>query len=271
MPELPEVETTRKGIEPHLLQQRIKKVIIRQSKLRWPIPATLKQKLKDQIITRISRRAKYLLMQTPAGTVLLHLGMSGSLRIIPAKTPADKHDHVDFVLANNQCLRLHDPRRFGAVLWAGKDPNKHPLICNLGPEPWDNMFNGDYLFNLSRGRKKAIKNFIMDGHVVVGIGNIYASEALFHAGIHPQREAGRISRIRYQRLAENILSILEKAIQAGGTSLKDFVREDGTPGYFKQELRVYGREHETCYICSSRIKRIIIGQRSSFYCSKCQH
>ncbi|MGH8570916.1 MAG: bifunctional DNA-formamidopyrimidine glycosylase/DNA-(apurinic or apyrimidinic site) lyase, partial [Gammaproteobacteria bacterium] len=239
MPELPELEITRRGILPHVLGQRVEQVIIRQPKLRWPVPQTLKNELPGQTIEGIARRAKYLLLHTNRGCLILHLGMSGSLRVLPAATPAGKHDHVDLVLANGIYLRLRDPRRFGAVLWTQEEVQKHPLLARLGPEPWDPAFSGAYLYGLARARRAAVKNFVMDARVVVGVGNIYANEALFRAGIHPNREARRVSHKRYEELVRAIRAVLEEAIQQGGTTLRDFTRSDGTPGYFAQALAIY--------------------------------
>lgn len=271
MPELPEVETTRRGIEPHLLGHRIERVIVRDARLRWPVPPELAQALQGQRIDAVERRAKYLLLRTTAGTAILHLGMSGSLRIVPSVSPAERHDHVDLVLDNGQALRLRDPRRFGALLWTRDDPLRHPLLVNLGPEPLSPAFDGERLYRLSRGRRAPVKTFIMDGHVVVGLGNIYANEALFRARIHPARAAGKIGRERYALLAEAAKSVLNAAIMAGGTTLRDFVREDGQPGYFRIELQVYGHAGEPCPACGTAIRQMIIGQRSTYYCPHCQH
>jgi formamidopyrimidine-DNA glycosylase len=270
MPELPEVETTRRGIEPHLLGRVITGLIVRERRLRWPIPRTLLKALPGQRIEAISRRGKYLLLQTAAGTAILHLGMSGSLRVLPGSTPPQKHDHVDIVFDNNQVLRLRDPRRFGTLLWTTSDPSRHKLLRTLGPEPLSVDFSGDYLFEKSRGRKVAVKSFIMDSHVVVGVGNIYASETLFLAGIHPERAAGRISQARYQLLADSIRKVLSAAIKAGGTTLRDFVREDGAPGYFRQHLRVYDHEGRPCKRCKTPIVASVTGQRATYYCPRCQ-
>lgn len=271
MPELPEVETTRLGITPHVLGQCVTAVCIRQRQLRWPVPAALARQLPGQRIRDVQRRAKYLLLVTDNGTVIVHLGMSGSLRIVPDTQPVGKHDHVDIRLASGNCLRLCDPRRFGAVLWTTAPLTRHKLLKDLGPEPLAATFDGEYLFRLSRQRKVAIKNFIMDAHVVVGVGNIYANEALFLAGIHPQRAARRISRARYLRLAEAIKTVLQAAIKMGGTTLRDFVGGDGQPGYFKQTLRVYDRAGQPCHHCATPISISRIGQRSSFYCRHCQN
>ena len=271
MPELPEVETTRRGISPFLVGQTVQTVTIRQRQLRWPIPAELDNALPGQIITAVNRRAKYVLLQTAAGTALVHLGMSGSLRIMDCDTAWKKHDHVSIELNNGRCLRLHDPRRFGALLWTSAPVEQHPLLQKLGPEPLGNNFNGPYLYELSRQRRTPVKLFIMDGTVVVGAGNIYASEALFMAGIDPRRAAGRISLTRYEKLATAIRQVLQEAIAQGGTTLRDFVGSQGEPGYFKQYLRVYDRQGEPCRSCQTPIRQIRLGQRSSYYCPHCQH
>ncbi|MDH5765515.1 MAG: bifunctional DNA-formamidopyrimidine glycosylase/DNA-(apurinic or apyrimidinic site) lyase [Gammaproteobacteria bacterium] len=270
MPELPEVETSRRGIEPHILSQTITDAIIRQKKLRWPIPLSLKNNLPGNQITSVARRGKYLLLNTNTGTVIIHLGMSGSLHIINNQTPAEKHDHFEIIFANGKSLRLRDPRRFGAVLWTRKNPLTHKLIEKLGPEPLDTQFNTDYLYQSSRNKKTSIKTFIMNSHIVVGVGNIYANEALFLAGIHPKRLAGRISQARYELLVNAIKSVLTSAIQQGGTSLRDFTNQDGKPGYFKQHLNVYGKADLPCSHCGQKIKQIRQQQRSTYYCSHCQ-
>lgn len=270
MPELPEVETTRRGIEPHIQNQTITNIIIRDSRLRWPVPEQLKTQATNQKILSVNRRGKYILIETDPGTIILHLGMSGNLRILPAEAEIKKHDHIDIVFNTHQCLRFHDPRRFGACLWTTQDPLKHTLLKHLGPEPWDSTFNAVMLYQKSRQRKIAIKNFIMDSKVVVGVGNIYANEALFHSGILPDVAAGKVSLKRYEKLVESIQIILKKAIEQGGTSLRDFTNSSGQPGYFKQKLAVYGRTGQSCLICHRPIKESRIGQRSCFYCSKCQ-
>ncbi len=269
MPELPEVETTRRGIEPHIKHKKITSVIIRQKKLRWPIPTTIVDKLPGLTIRQVKRRAKYLLLETSQGTLIIHLGMSGSLRVLQAGIPAGAHDHFDLVMGE-QCLRLRDPRRFGAVLWTQSDIAKHKLIKPLGPEPLSEDFSSQYLFEQSRNRSVAIKNLIMNSHIVVGVGNIYASESLFMAGIHPKRKAGRISAKRYEKLVQAIKSVLTQAIKQGGTTLKDFSNEEGKPGYFAQQLQVYGRKGEACYQCDAPIQQITLGQRSTYYCPHCQ-
>ncbi len=270
MPELPEVETSRRGIEPHILNRTVTDVIVRQKNLRWPIPATLKSQLVNQKIRQVERRGKYILLYTDAGTVILHLGMSGSLRILKQSVPPEKHDHFDIFFSNNKLLRLRDPRRFGAVLWTKKDPLKHKLLCDLGPEPLSNDFTAEYLFAISRKRSVAIKTLLMNSHIVVGVGNIYANESLFSAGINPKRAASKISLNRYQQLVNSVKSILQLSIEQGGTTLRDFTQEDGKPGYFQQTLAVYGRTSEPCPVCGKPIKKISQAQRSTFYCSHCQ-
>lgn len=269
MPELPEVETTRRGIEPHLVGQRVERVLVRERRLRWPIPDDLDVRLSGQRIQAVERRAKYLLIKAQAGCLIVHLGMSGSLRLVPASQPPGKHDHVDLLLQEGQVLRYTDPRRFGAWLWS-EDPLGHVLLARLGPEPLGEDFDGDRLYELSRGRSMAVKPFIMDNAVVVGVGNIYASEALFAAGIDPRRAAGAISRARYRKLAGEIRRVLAHAIERGGTTLRDFVGGDGKPGYFQQELHVYGRGGELCKQCGSTLREIRLGQRASVYCGRCQ-
>lgn len=269
MPELPEVETTRRGIEPYLVGQRVTRVIVRERRLRWPIPEDLDVRLSGQRIEAVERRAKYLLIKAEAGTLIAHLGMSGSLRLVDAELPHGKHEHVDIVLESGMALRYTDPRRFGALLWSN-DPLSHTLLASLGPEPLGDEFDGDRLFRMSRGRSMAVKPFIMDNAVVVGVGNIYASEALFAAGIDPRRAAGTVSRARYLKLAEEIRRILACAIERGGTTLRDFVGGDGKPGYFQQELFVYGRGGEFCKNCGSTLRETRLGQRASVHCIRCQ-
>jgi formamidopyrimidine-DNA glycosylase len=269
MPELPEVETTRRGIAPHLEGRRVTGVVLRRPDLRWPIPPEISSLLPGQVIEAVDRRAKYLLLRTQAGTALLHLGMSGMLRVLPRDTPLGKHDHVDLVLETDRVLRFTDPRRFGALLWQ-MPGETHTLLDGIGPEPLTDDFDGDVLWRLSRGRSAAVKTFIMDNAVVVGVGNIYASEALFAAGIDPRRAAGKVSRERYAKLAIEIKRILAYAITRGGTTLRDFLAPDGAPGYFFQELFAYGRAEEPCKICGTPIKVVTLGQRASFYCPSCQ-
>lgn len=270
MPELPEVETTRRGIVKHIKNQLVTAVKVRQSKLRWPVTPSLLTDLPGQRIIDVQRRGKYLLLKTGIGTVLIHLGMSGSLRIVNADIVAGKHDHVDITFAQQTTLRFTDPRRFGCMLWYQAAIDQHPLLCELGPEPLTNDFNGDYLYKISRQRNVAIKTFIMNGHIVVGVGNIYANEALFQAGIRPRIGAGKISRPRYQKLSDCIKQVLRQAITEGGTSLRDFTGSDGKPGYFKQSLQVYGRGDEACLVCGGRLKEIRLGGRSTVYCRVCQ-
>jgi formamidopyrimidine-DNA glycosylase len=270
MPELPEVETTRRGVQPLLRGRCVRSVTVHDARLRRPVTDDLAQQLSGLRLREVRRRAKYLLFDFSAGTLLVHLGMSGSLRVVQASEPALKHDHVEIDFGARQCLRFRDPRRFGLVLWTQADPLEHELLCHLGPEPLANEFTATYLYQQARGRRVAIKNFIMDGHVVVGVGNIYASEALFRAGIHPERAAGRISLGRLDKLVEHIRAVLAEAIEAGGTTLRDFVHNDGEPGYFRQELLVYGRGGEACVVCAKPLTTRVIGQRSSFFCSSCQ-
>lgn len=270
MPELPEVETTLRGIAPHIVGKIVQAVVIRQHKLRWPIPPTVKRLLPGQRIDQVTRRGKYLLLHTAAGTLILHLGMSGSLRITRQRDAVEKHDHVDIVFDENCILRLRDPRRFGAVLWTSRSPHSHKLIRSLGPEPLSDEFNAATLFQQSRKRKIAIKPFIMDSKIVVGVGNIYANEALFQAGIRPTTPAGRVSLARYQRLLVAIKAVLSAAIKSGGTTLRDFTNGEGKPGYFQQKLQVYGRAGENCTNCGTHIKLIQQAQRATYYCPHCQ-
>ncbi|HET6631462.1 MAG TPA: bifunctional DNA-formamidopyrimidine glycosylase/DNA-(apurinic or apyrimidinic site) lyase [Rhodanobacteraceae bacterium] len=269
MPELPEVETTRRGIASHLEGQRVEAVVIRRGDLRWPVPRSLRQRLPGQQIETVRRRAKYLLLDTAAGSALLHLGMSGSLRVLGPAPPPGPHDHYDLVLDNGRLLRFTDPRRFGSLLWQPRG-STHPLLAHLGPEPLSEDFNGDTLWRRAAGRRGAVKGFIMDQATVVGVGNIYASEALFAAGIHPARAAGRVSRERHALLAAAIRQVLAQAITRGGTTLRDFTAPDGAPGYFEQELAVYGREGLPCKACGTPIRSRVIGQRASYFCPRCQ-
>ena len=270
MPELPEVETTRRGISRHVAGKRITGIIVYQRQLRWPVPRNLNRLLRNQQIKSVKRRAKYLLFETDSGHLIVHLGMSGSLRIVTGSAPAQKHDHVDFVLGS-RILRFHDPRRFGSILWTRQDPLQHKLLQGLGPEPFSDAFNGRYLHSRAASRKANVKSFIMNSCIVAGVGNIYASEALFLSGIHPQRAANRISLPRYEKLADSVKKVLGTAIDSGGTTLRDFVREDGKPGYFAHKLNVYNRRGEPCPVCKKPIQVRILGQRSSFFCSQCQH
>ena len=269
MPELPEVETSRRGIEPHIVGTTISRIVIRERRLRWPVPRSIDRNLPGQSVDSVSRRAKYILINTKEGSAILHLGMSGSVCIVNADTPAGVHDHFDIEFDSGLVLRFRDPRRFGSLHWS-RQPLSHRLLKGLGPEPLSGDFDGHYLWQRSRGRKVSIKQFIMNAHIVVGVGNIYASEALFMAGINPRRAAGRIARNRYERLADSIKEVLGKAIKAGGTTLRDFYGGDGEAGYFKQQLEAYGREDEPCRRCDSPISAIVQGQRSTYYCKRCQ-
>ncbi len=274
MPELPEVETTRRGIAPYLVGHRIRAVTLRRADLRWPIPPEISELLPGQRIDAVERRAKYLLLRTAVGSALLHLGMSGSLRVLPADAPVRAHDHVDFALEEAsdgpRVLRFTDPRRFGCLLWQAPGA-VHPLLAHLGVEPLTDAFDGDLLWHLSRGRRAAVKLFLMDNAIVVGIGNIYASESLFAAGIDPRRRAGAVSRARYATLAAEVKRILAWAIERGGTTLRDFISPTGVPGYFFRELNVYGRTGEPCRVCGTTIRQVTLGQRSTFWCPRCQH
>ncbi|MEO5596541.1 MAG: bifunctional DNA-formamidopyrimidine glycosylase/DNA-(apurinic or apyrimidinic site) lyase [Lysobacteraceae bacterium] len=269
MPELPEVETTRRGLAPHLIGRHITGAVLRRPDLRWPIATEIRDELPGQRVEAVIRRAKYLLLEVQTGSALLHLGMSGSLRVVPSSTPIGPHDHVDLALDSGKVLRFSDPRRFGSLLW---QPHGlvHPLLARLGPEPLGDEFDGDYLWRRSRGRSAAVKSLLMDQTVVVGVGNIYAAEALFAAGIAPRTAAGRISLRRYQALADAVRRILSYAIERGGTTLRDFISPDGAPGYFEQELLVYGREGEHCKVCATLLRQAQIGQRASVWCPRCQ-
>ena len=270
MPELPEVETTRRGIAPLISGKTIASIIFRTGKLRWPLDSSLTEILPGQQLQAVTRRAKYLLLRCDRGSLILHLGMSGNLRVVPAVTPLKKHDHVDLEFTDGNCLRFNDPRKFGALFWTYGDPLTHPLLAALGPEPLAAELSGAYLYRKSRLRKMAVKAFIMNQQLVVGVGNIYASEALFRAAINPALAAGKISKTRYARLAGEIRQVLTEAIQAGGTTINDFRQNDGRPGYFKQRLQVYGRAGESCLVCGGTISSCRIGQRSTFFCLTCQ-
>lgn len=271
MPELPEVETVRRGIEPHVLGRKIVQVTVRDTRLRWPVPADLPARIGGKKIVGTARRGKYLLLELAGGDrLIVHLGMTGRLFVLKPGHPVKKHDHVDLELSGGVLLRFHDPRRFGAVLpWPASEAG-HMLIDGMGPEPFGDEFNGDYLFELSRGRSAPVKNFIMDGRVVVGAGNIYAAESLFRAGIRPTKAAGKITRPQYRTLAGKIREVLEEAVQQGGTTLRDFAGADGAPGYFQQKLFVYGREGEPCLVCGTTIRKVVLGARASCYCPHCQ-
>lgn len=270
MPELPEVETTLRGVSPWVLKQEIETVNVYNSSLRWPIPAEVND-LNGLRVEQVFRRAKYLIFKLSNHQhLLMHLGMSGVIRVVDADAELVKHDHFELVLNNGRAMRLNDPRRFGCVLLVGKNLAEHNLLRKLGPEPLTDKFDGQWLKAHSENKQLAVKNFIMNNHIVVGVGNIYAAESLFLSGINPKRAAKNISLTRYQSLAENIKYVLSKAIKAGGTTLNDFKNTEGKPGYFKQELLVYGRQGESCYTCGTLIKNIIIGQRASCYCPQCQ-
>ncbi|MBS3804308.1 MAG: bifunctional DNA-formamidopyrimidine glycosylase/DNA-(apurinic or apyrimidinic site) lyase [Oleiphilaceae bacterium] len=269
MPELPEVETTRQGIAPHMEGRRIEKITVRDRRLRWPIPEDLPGRMTGQQVLAVDRRGKYLLFRFPQGSAIVHLGMSGSLRLITDQSPPLRHDHVEVILDQGTTLRYNDPRRFGCWLWA-EDPYQHPLLASLGPEPLDTTFSGPYLHRLSQGKTTPVKHFLMDSRTVVGVGNIYANEALFKAGIHPRRSAGRISRDRYTLLAQAIRETLSAAILMGGTTLRDFINSDGKPGYFSQSLQVYGRGGAPCHQCAAQLKEIRMSQRTTVYCGQCQ-
>ncbi len=274
MPELPEVETTRRGIAPYVVGRRVTGVLLRRPDLRWPIPPEITTLLPGQRIDAVERRAKYLLLHTEAGSALLHLGMSGVLRVLPEDAPVGRHDHVDIALERTNAqaprlLRFTDPRRFGCLLWQPPGTT-HELLAGLGPEPLTDAFDGDLLWRRSRGRTAAVKLFLMDNAVVVGVGNIYASEALFRAGIDPRKPAGSVSRVRYARLAAEVKRLLAWAIERGGTTLRDFLAPDGAPGYFFRELMVYGRTGEPCRTCATPIRQVTLGQRSTFWCPRCQ-
>ncbi len=269
MPELPEVETSRRGIAPHIVNATVTRVIVRNRQLRWPVSKSVDRNLLGASITAVDRRAKYLLIRTGDGAAILHLGMSGSVYIVDRDTPAGVHDHVDIQFDTGKALRFRDPRRFGSLHWS-KSPLDHKLLKSLGPEPLGEDFGGSYLWERARGRRVSIKQFIMNAQVVVGVGNIYASEALYLAGINPRRAAGRVSLQRYERLSNSIKDVLAKAIKAGGTTLRDFYGGDGEAGYFQQQLEVYGRENQPCRFCNSPITAIVQGQRSTYYCKQCQ-
>ena len=276
MPELPEVEITRRGLLP-LINQSVSKVVIRNASMRWPIPAHLPQTLINQQLIGLTRRAKYILAEfadtnnlANSGTLLLHLGMSGRISLLDRNYPPEKHDHFDIAFTNGSVLRLRDPRRFGAVLWAGLQPNKHALLAPLGPEPLDDVFNAKYLQTQLKTRSAAIKVAIMDSHLVVGVGNIYASESLFRAHIHPETPAKNLSLKQCEKLVAEIKDTLNAALEAGGSSLRDFFGVDGNIGYFQQEYFAYGRTDEPCKVCGKPIKCIRLGQRSTFYCAHCQ-
>ena len=281
MPELPEVETTRRGVEPHVVGHRVRALVVHEPRLRWRVPASLPAKVAGATVTGAQRRAKYLLFPLEGGaltggatespaTLLVHLGMSGNLRVLPASTPRLTHDHFDLVLDSGETLRFNDPRRFGSLHLVTGDPAQHPLLRHLGPEPLEAGFDGGTLWRASRKRRVAVKQFIMDAKVVVGVGNIYASEALFRAGIRPGRQAGGLTRAECDRLAAAIRIVLAKAIEVGGTTLRDYVGVDGNPGYFRQKLFVYERAGGPCRKCGTPVRQRVQGQRSTYWCPACQ-
>lgn len=270
MPELPEVETTRMGLAPHLAGRRVRAVLVRERRLRWPVPDDLSQSLTGARLERLERRAKYLLFRFERGTLLAHLGMSGSLRLVAPDHPWLTHDHVEIDFEGAPRLRLNDPRRFGSLHWIEDEPGAHFLLAGLGPEPLQPGFDGDYLYARSRGRKVSVKSFIMDATVVVGVGNIYAAEALYRAGIRPSRAAGRVALARYRALADAIRAVLGEAVAMGGTTLRDFVGSDGRPGYFRQSLDAYGRGGEPCRRCGGLLRASRLGQRATVFCPNCQ-
>jgi formamidopyrimidine-DNA glycosylase len=270
LPELPEVETTRRGVEPYLVGRRVVALEVHEPRLRWRIPDDLPARLAGQRVEGAGRRAKYLLIELSGGTLLWHLGMSGSLRVLPLATPRLAHDHLDLVLDSGYMLRFNDPRRFGSLHYTTDDPRSHPLLAALGPEPFDPAFDGDYLFRITRGRRTAIKQLLMNSRLVVGVGNIYASEALFRARIRPRRQARSLSRAEAQRLARAIRTVLGLAIRVGGTTLRDYVGADGNPGYFRQRLYVYERKGKPCRVCRASVRALTQGQRSTYYCPACQ-
>lgn len=270
MPELPEVETTLRGIAPALRGRVVEQVIVREPRLRWRVPRQLAQAAAGQRVRDLRRRAKYLLLDLERGTMILHLGMSGSLRLLPCSTAPQLHDHVDILLDSGLCVRFNDPRRFGSLLWTSDDPLSHPLLKSLAPEPLSPGFDGEYLARAARKRRVAIKQLLMNSQVVVGVGNIYASEALFRAGIRPRRAAGRLRPAEFDALAKSIKAVLRAAIRSGGTTLRDYLNPEGLPGYFRQKLSVYERTREPCRVCRTPIEHFVQGQRSTYFCPKCQ-
>jgi len=270
VPELPEVETTRRGITGHVTGRRVARVIVREPRLRWRVSPRLATVLAGQTVREVGRRAKYLLLRFDTGTLLIHLGMSGSLRIVEAGTTPRPHDHLDLCLDDGRCLRLHDPRRFSAVIWTTGKPDRHPRLRDLGPEPLGEEFNGEVLHRALRGRRASIKQLLMDSRIVAGVGNIYANEALFRAGIRPGKAGGRLSGPACERLAGAVRATLAEAIAVGGTTLRDYLDPSGEPGYFSQTLFVYGRAGEPCRTCGTPIRHVVTGQRSTYYCPRCQ-
>jgi len=270
LPELPEVETTRRGLTPYARKRRIAALAVYEPRLRWPVPRSLPARVAGQRITRVGRRAKYLLLELESGTLLVHLGMSGNLRAVPADTPRLTHDHFDLVLDSGLALRFNDPRRFGSLIYTAGDPARHPLLARLAPEPFARAFDADYLWRISRRRRVALKQLVMNSQLVVGVGNIYASEALFRARLRPQRQARSLTRAEAARLVKSVRAVLAQAIRAGGTTLRDYLGADGSPGYFRQRLYVYERGGRPCRRCRTPIRAISQGQRSTYYCPSCQ-
>lgn len=270
MPELPEVETTRRGVDPHVVGRRIVTLAVHEPRLRWRVPDSLSADVKGQVVRQTGRRAKYILFELESGTIILHLGMSGSLRVLPADTPRLIHDHFDLLLDSGVTLRFNDPRRFGSLHYTTSKPDEHPLLKHLAPEPLDDAFNADYLWKITRKRKVAIKQLLMNSTLVVGVGNIYASEALFRARIRPRRQASSLKREEVARLTRAVKAVLKMAIRVGGTTLRDYVNADGNPGYFKQKLYVYERNGQACRVCSTPVKQFTQGQRSTYFCPTCQ-
>jgi formamidopyrimidine-DNA glycosylase len=270
MPELPEVETTRRGIAPHVTGKTVEHLVVRDSRLRWPIPTELAGDVQGQVLRAVDRRGKYLLLRFDHGTALWHLGMSGSLRIVQADEGVGKHDHVDMIFPHGLALRFNDPRRFGALLWTGTAAEEHPLLSHLGPEPLTDEFTAEYLFAKSRKRTQAVKTWLMDSRLVVGVGNIYANEALYNAGVHPLRKAGKLTRNDCERITGEIKAVLAYAIARGGTTLRNFVGGDGKPGYFALELNAYGRGGLPCKLCEKPLLERRVGQRTTVYCTVCQ-
>ncbi len=270
MPELPEVETTRRGIAPALLNRRVLRAIVRERRLRWPIPSSFEARVRDQTVRKVERRAKYILIGFDTGTLILHLGMSGSLRLLPTGAAPRAHDHWDIELDSGRLLRFHDPRRFGSLLWTDGDPLAHPLLAKLAPEPLTAAFDAEYLYRATRRRAVAVKPLLMNSQAVVGVGNIYASEALFRARISPRRAARRLSRAQAKALVRSIKDVLAEAIKIGGTTLRDYVDAEGTPGYFAQRLYVYERTGQPCRVCKTPVRQFVQGQRSTYWCPVCQ-
>lgn len=270
MPELPEVETTRRGLEPHVTGRRIVAVTVHEPRLRWRVPDDLPSRLGGQRIRGTGRRAKYLLIGLESGTLIVHLGMSGSLRVLPAETPRIAHDHYDLLLDSGNTLRFNDPRRFGSLHYTSEDPDRHPLLARLAPEPFDSAFDADYLWRITRRRRASIKQVVMNSRLVVGVGNIYASEALFRARIKPRRRAQSLTREEAKRLLKAVRAVLSMAIKVGGTTLRDYVGVDGAPGYFRQKLYVYERAGKPCRVCGTVVRQLTQQGRSTYYCSSCQ-